>query len=266
MKRNIIKKSALTLLTAAMVSSMIMGCDISSGGSTDVVVDTGNTNADIAEIKTDTDVKVDTDIKVETGMESGKKDDAVIGTASTSTKDSGVTTNGDPVADPIIVEASDSKDTAGNMKQYEKTYVKSSFGCFIDDQAGLFEAEEKKVILTFLNGIYPQHFGPTSVVTIDKNDYESTKDFAREYFNDNYETQDGLIFIIDMKYRTIFIYSRGEFATYVTDAKAEEIISQVAGDATNKEYFKCAKSAASLIAREVGIELMEDESFNGVSF
>lgn len=253
----------LVICAATMIAASIIGCE-----STNTTNNTGNTgvNTENVAVNTGNNSGTNSDSKAD---DTDKKDDtseAIIGTASTSTSESGVTTNGDPIADPVIVEATDSKDTAGNMKQYEKVFVKSSFGCFIDDQAELFEPEEKKVILTFLNGIYPQHFGPTAVVTVEKNSYESTKDFAREYFNDNFETQDGLIFIIDMQYRTLFIYSRGEFATYVTDAKAEEIISQVAGDATNKEYFKCAKGAASLIAREVGIELMEDESFNGVSF
>ena len=260
-KNKVVKGMVLSFAVALTVGTMT-GCELGSDSNdvkTNVVVDTGDVKTDTkvdTDVKVDTEVKVDTDVKVDTGMDDSKDEKS----------ESGVTVNGSAIDNPVVSEASDDKDTAGDMKLYEKKYVKSTYGCFIDDQAELLEPEEKKVLLTYLNGIYPQHFGPSAVVTVEDNNYESTKDFAREYFNDNFETEDGVIFIIDMQYRTLFIYSRGEFATYITDSKAEEIISQVASDATDKKYFKCAKSTASLIAKAVGIELMEDESFNGMSF
>ena len=127
----------------------------------------------------------------------------------------------------------------------EKTIVNGEGGMYniiLDDEECLLSDEEKEALLPVMRQI--SRYGTVAFYTTDRSGSVDNK--AMAYFDRNISRSSlysGVIFMIDMNARQIYIFSRGEIEKYVTRSDAYAITADVSSYATAGDYFTCANEA-----------------------
>ncbi len=116
----------------------------------------------------------------------------------------------------------------------------TGYVAFIDDGQNLISIEEEKSLLETLKKA--TEFGNAGVITT-YTSYSSFKDLCRNYYRNKFNTQNGSIFVIEMKTRQLGLYSDGENQYIVTGSKANSITDNVYRYASNGDYYTCADVA-----------------------
>ena len=119
--------------------------------------------------------------------------------------------------------------------------INTQYKVLIEDNAELLDAEEEEKLQQQMQKL--TQYGNIGLVTINTNNNKSTSAFAESYYKSKFSNESGTIFVIDMKYRKIYIYSRGKNYQTITSAKAETITDNIYKMATKKQYYFCAKEA-----------------------
>lgn len=133
----------------------------------------------------------------------------------------------------------------GTNVENEKKLTNSNYNVLIEDNANLFTTSEKNQLQTQMQIL--TKYGHIGLVTISQNSHGSTDRFAESYYKSKFNNDSGTIFVIDMKYRKIYIYSRGSNYQTITSARAETITDNIYQYATKKQYYTCAKEAFNQI-------------------
>ena len=118
---------------------------------------------------------------------------------------------------------------------------KTSYKVIFEDDVLLLTNEEKELLKKQMYEL--TEYGNILFKTINHNSYASTETFARDYYHNKVGTSSGTLFLIDMKYRNIYIFSDGSNNRIITRSKALIITDNVYKYASNKEYYECAKEA-----------------------
>lgn len=127
---------------------------------------------------------------------------------------------------------------------YAKSFYKDSitgYEVIIDDKANLLDNEEKQQLAKEMREILP--YGNVGFVTLLQNEYSSTKECVKQIYWEYFGSASGTIFMIDMDYRNIWIYSDGEIYKMLTNDNANLITDNIYVYAVNEEYYRCAKEA-----------------------
>ena len=113
-------------------------------------------------------------------------------------------------------------------------------GIIIEDNAKLLRRDEMETIIESMRAI--REHGGVAFVTSDKVT-SSTNRYAEEKYREFFGAESGVIFVIDMKNREIYIFSDGEMYKSITETRAYDITDNVYQYATNEEYGICAIKA-----------------------
>lgn len=135
-------------------------------------------------------------------------------------------------------------DANSNYSTYSKEENNSSnskYKVLIEDNANLLTTSEKNQLKTQMQIL--TKYGHIGLITINQNSQGSTDRFAESYYKSKFNNDSGTIFVIDMKYRKIYIYSRGSNYQTITSSRAETITDNIYQYATKKQYYTCAKKA-----------------------
>lgn len=129
----------------------------------------------------------------------------------------------------------------------ENTYVNkdSGYEARILDEADLLTAEEEALLLTEMEKI--TQYGHVAFVSCEENPSYSTEIYAEDLFYQWFGSDSGTIFLIDMDYRYIWIYSDGDIYETITDAYADSITDNVYSYASQEDYYTCVSRAFSQI-------------------
>ncbi len=239
------KNKILTVLLMAAMSISLMAC---SSDSLVTVTYNGDTADAVAEAEESANDEAGNDDALEAREDKDNQEVEVEDSAETMPSSDADADD----KDEVHVE------TSGNV-------VKSEDGCFIDDQCNFFTKEEKEVLLSYLDGLC--QFGTMGVVTIDKNTYNSTKEFAKVYYDDNITSEEGLLFIIDMQYRSVYLCTRGEnMNIYLDDQTKLNITNSAAVALSEERYYDATRDSINYIANRLGVDLNANESYIGTSF
>lgn len=111
----------------------------------------------------------------------------------------------------------------------------------IQDDASLLSSGEKERLLENMEKI--SEYGNVIFKTINNN-VTSTSYYAEKFYHQNYSSgTSGIMFLIDMDNREIYIYSDGTIYKIITKSKALVITDNVYSYASRGDYYGCANEA-----------------------
>lgn len=121
----------------------------------------------------------------------------------------------------------------------------TAYRIILEDQADLLSEKEKMQLTEELQEITT--YGNAAFVTITQNPYSSTEQFIQNYYQEQFQWESGIVFLIDMDYRKIWIYSNGRIYQTVTKNYANVITDNVYSYASKRQYYQCASKAFSQV-------------------
>ncbi len=124
------------------------------------------------------------------------------------------------------------------LTSYNET---TGYSAFIKDNANILNENEEKRLLEQIEQI--TQYGDVVFITISDNPYPSTDYCVKQYANNYFTHENGILFMIDMDYREIYIFSRGEVERYISSANSHIITDNVYSYATDGEYYLCCSKA-----------------------
>ncbi len=107
----------------------------------------------------------------------------------------------------------------------------------LEDDAGLLSPEEKDALSVLMLKITA--YGNVAFKSINENNL-STGTYAQNYYWDLFGSESGILFLIDMANREIYLYSDGEIYEVITNAYARTITDNVYRYASAGDYYSCA--------------------------
>ena len=113
----------------------------------------------------------------------------------------------------------------------------TSYRTIIEDDAQLLNDEEEQELATLMQEI--TSYGNVAFKTIDYND-RGTESYARKYYQEQFGTASGTLFLIDMDNRNIWIHSDGAVYKVITESYADTITDNVYRYASDGDYYDCA--------------------------
>lgn len=116
----------------------------------------------------------------------------------------------------------------------------TGFQAVIEDDAGLLTAMQEESLLKEMEGICD--YGNVLFKTILQNN-TSTGEYAKEFYRQRCGNESGVLFLIDMDQRNIYVYSEGDVYKVITKSYARTITDNVYRYASKGEYDICAGEA-----------------------
>ncbi len=109
---------------------------------------------------------------------------------------------------------------------------------YVIDDADLLSSEEEAELQTYLASLSADY--NYMAITAEYNDYENTHALADAYYTDIYTMDDpGVVFIIDMDNRQIFLSGHGTAKKNLSDADALDVTDNIYKYASKGEYYSC---------------------------
>lgn len=109
------------------------------------------------------------------------------------------------------------------------------------DFAELLTEEEEQKIYNQITSFINQHQLDLAVVTISKNNKGSPRVYADDFYDYNHfginDTRDGVLFLIDMETREIYMTTTGNAILMYNDNRIDEALDAVYSYMTNQNYY-----------------------------
>lgn len=138
-------------------------------------------------------------------------------------------------------------DTAGQDSFKEGTIYQNpetSYRVLLEDDALLLDDAEAQELTALMQEITA--YGNAAFKTTDNNDW-NTESYARQYYQEQFGTASGTLFLIDMDNRNIWIHSDGAVYKVITSSYANTITDNVYRYASDGDYYDCAAQAYAQI-------------------
>ena len=117
------------------------------------------------------------------------------------------------------------------------------------DFANLLTDEEEKKLFNEITEYIQTYNMDMVIVTIDKNNKSSAMDYADDFYDYNNfgkgSTHDGVLFLIDMDTRNMWISTTGEAIRIYSDARIDSILDSTYNYIKIPNYYKCASAFVS---------------------
>ncbi len=119
----------------------------------------------------------------------------------------------------------------------------ASFNIMIDDSAFLFTEDESAEIISFANGFAESNNFSVAVVTTDDAMGKTASEYADDYYDDlifnGGWSEDGMLFLIDMDNREVYVSCAGLCIDEYTDYELNSIIDSGYSYVVNGDYADC---------------------------
>lgn len=124
----------------------------------------------------------------------------------------------------------------------EEVYINSDTGyrVFLQDDAQLLAEEEKRELASLMADITA--YGNVSFKSADSGVWD-TASYAGEYYRETIGTDSGMLLLIDMDNRMIWIHCDGAVYEVITKSYANTITDNVYRYASDGDYYECAAQA-----------------------
>ncbi len=116
----------------------------------------------------------------------------------------------------------------------------TGYTVLMEDDAGLLTESERTALAAQMQEI--TDYGSAAFKTVFENS-ASTDSFARRYYASVFSDESGILFLIDMDNRNIWIYCDGAVYKTVTEDYADTITDNVYTYASAGDYYQCASAA-----------------------
>lgn len=118
----------------------------------------------------------------------------------------------------------------------------TGYYAYIDDAADLLNYDEEEKLVALMEPCTAH--GHIGLVTIDRNPYYDTEEFANDYIISNFGAYtSGTVLVIDMDTRLLTIWSDGDNLNKVTQSMGTVITDNIYEDAKAGNYYRCASKA-----------------------
>ena len=137
---------------------------------------------------------------------------------------------------------------------YEKIY----------DEAGLFSEEEREIINEKARSLSEKHELDVIVVTTNDSLGKSSSQYALDFYDSHgfgYEgSLDGVLYLLNMDEREVYIFTRDKGTIYIDSGRVEELLDQVYPFLGEEKYFESADTFLGEVDRmmEVGSPSVPD--------
>ena len=119
-----------------------------------------------------------------------------------------------------------------------------SYGVYIDDAADLFTDEEEQELFTEMDPL--AGYSDFILHTTNEDSFDSTEEYAKDYFDSQLGAgSNGIVFIIDMAKRELYIRADGAAARVITPYQATLITDNIYRMAHDGDYFGTVKEGAA---------------------
>ncbi len=139
---------------------------------------------------------------------------------------------------PMTVFATENTDTSS---QKIATNEVTGYEIYLDDWAQLLTPSEEQNLCKDMEPI--STYGNVAFVSIEYNPYYSVEEYAKNYGYSHFGNESYTIFVIDMDYRKICVYSDGDIYNTITTAYARTITDNIYTYASDGDYYTCAYHA-----------------------
>ncbi|MBQ6492481.1 MAG: TPM domain-containing protein [Erysipelotrichaceae bacterium] len=119
---------------------------------------------------------------------------------------------------------------------YKGIEADGSYRIVIDDQEDLLSSSQETMLEMKMQEILK--YGNAGFLTVSQ--YSDTGSFAKKMYREYFGHDSGILFVIDMGRRNIWIYSDGAVYRVINRPYANTITDNVYRMATRGEYFECA--------------------------
>ncbi|MBQ6696844.1 MAG: TPM domain-containing protein [Lachnospiraceae bacterium] len=121
-----------------------------------------------------------------------------------------------------------------------EVHADGGYQVILQDDADLLTEGEEAELITLMKSV--TEYGNAAFVSVSTN-YASTDSFAENFYYSNFGNQSGVVFIIDMDNRNIWIETDGAIKKRIDKDYAEVITDNTYQYATNGDYFECARQS-----------------------
>ena len=111
----------------------------------------------------------------------------------------------------------------------------------IRDEADLLTSSEENSLYEIMQE--SASFGNVLFLSVDENEYYSTYSLAEHVYEDTFGYSDGVIFVIDMDNRMLWISGFDSIQYIITDSYCDTITDNVYRDASDGDYYACSAEA-----------------------
>ncbi len=129
---------------------------------------------------------------------------------------------------------------ASSPLETEGKKTKTGYRVILEDDAELLSAQEKTQLLLEMEEITA--YGNAAFKSISHNAWSASY-YADEYYHELFHQESGILFLIDMDNREIYIFCDGELHRTVTNAYANTITDNIYQYASDGDYYRCASAA-----------------------
>lgn len=117
----------------------------------------------------------------------------------------------------------------------------------IYDFANLFTNDEEEKLYKEANSFINNHNMDFAIVTINDNNKYSEVEYADDFYDYNDFKVDGLLFLIDMDNRKIYMSTTGDAIKMYNDYRIDDILDRVYSYMTDEEYYEGTLEFISII-------------------
>ena len=132
----------------------------------------------------------------------------------------------------------------------DKVNPDTGYKILIYDGADLLSSSEMKQLAEEMAGI--TNYGHVCLLTTDDTKYSSTQYYAEEVYDELFGYDNGVMFVIDMKNRYLWIQADGDILKVVTRSYSDDITDNAYKFATNGDYYSCASKVFEQITKLLG--------------
>lgn len=118
----------------------------------------------------------------------------------------------------------------------------------IYDFADLFSDLEEEKLYNEVNEFIEKYNMDLAIVTISENNKYSEVEYADDFYDYNDFKTDGVLFLIDMDNRQIYMSTTGYAIKMYNDNRIDNTMDKIYRYATNKKYYECSSNFISIIS------------------
>lgn len=108
------------------------------------------------------------------------------------------------------------------------------------DQAGILRTQDEERLQSLAEQYHEEWDMNFLAVTTDDTGGKTTEEYADDFYDGCFpesEEEDGVLFLIDMDHREIYLSTSGEAIRYLTDARIDRILDEAFEKIADEEYY-----------------------------
>ena len=142
-----------------------------------------------------------------------------------------------------------------NVKAEEEEYR-----VVIEDDASLLLSVEKVKLKNQMKNL--EQYGNVIVKTISMNQSETTEEYAKDYYRNSFESQPGLLFVIDQSKKDTYLYTNGDSYSKIDDTEKENIKALTQNIFQVENYYECTTTVLYRVKRTINPTQSIEEEIN----